>query len=134
MPGREGAGLGCTQLAWSSVVLCCAVPRLPVPSAQPSRLCTVVWYRPKQRCIASVCPPCPAGTVPTFDAAVAAVEKIRFYAGDMGSRAKMHVTVGHTTGGCRCSWLGRQPGEPARVEGWTAMLQMPACQALSYPP
>ena len=40
----------------------------------------------------------PAGSVPTFEAAVAAVERIRFFADDVRSRSKMHVTVGHTTG------------------------------------
>lgn len=47
-----------------------------------------------------------AGSVPTFEAAVAAVEKIRFYAGDVRSRSKMHVTVGHTTGGGRRASAG----------------------------
>eukprot|EP00887_Chlorella_sp_A99_P002875 scaffold6.g2875.t1 len=40
---------------------------------------------------------CAPGSVPTFESAVAAVEKIRFYAGDVKSRAKMHVTVGPST-------------------------------------
>lgn len=39
-----------------------------------------------------------AGSVPTFEAAVAAVERIRFFADEVRSRSKMHVTVGHTTG------------------------------------
>jgi hypothetical protein len=50
-------------------------------------------------------PPSPArvaGTVPTFEGAVAGVQKIRFYAGDVLSRSKMHVTVGHTTGKQGC--------------------------------
>ncbi|EFN58810.1 hypothetical protein CHLNCDRAFT_48540 [Chlorella variabilis] len=40
---------------------------------------------------------CTPGTVPTFEAAVAAVEKIRFYSGEVRSRSKMHITVGHVT-------------------------------------
>lgn len=37
------------------------------------------------------------GSVPTFSAAVAAIEKIRFFAGEVRSKARMHVSVGHTT-------------------------------------
>ncbi len=40
---------------------------------------------------------CAPGSVPTFRAAVAAVEKIRFHAGALPSRGRVHVTVGHTT-------------------------------------
>lgn len=60
--------------------------------------------------------PWPAGSVPTFEAAVAAVEKIRFFAGEVRSRSKMHVTVGHTTGETLpiCWVVG---GEPARRVG-----------------
>lgn len=37
------------------------------------------------------------GTVPTFNAAIASVEKIRFYAAKLQTKAKYHVSVGHTT-------------------------------------
>lgn len=40
---------------------------------------------------------CAPGSVPTFRAAVAAVEKIRFHSGALPSRGRVHVTVGHTT-------------------------------------
>ena len=40
---------------------------------------------------------CASGSVPTFRVAVAAVEKIRFHAGALPSRGRVHVTVGHTT-------------------------------------
>ena len=40
---------------------------------------------------------CAPGSVPTFRVAVAAVEKIRFHAGALPSRGRVHVTVGHTT-------------------------------------
>jgi len=40
---------------------------------------------------------CTPGSVPTFRAAIAAVEKIRFHAGALPSRGRVHVTVGHTT-------------------------------------
>ena len=54
----------------------------------------------------------PAGSVPTFDAAVAAVEKIRFYGGDVRSRSKMHVTVGPATGASGLSrGMGGSGGE-----------------------
>lgn len=74
---------------------------------------TALWQQPCFRnCVvsyASLCDeharPCllpllqpPAGSVPTFESAVAAVEKVRFFAGDVLSRSKLHVTVGHATG------------------------------------
>lgn len=37
------------------------------------------------------------GSVPSFSAAVAHVHKIRFYAGDIKSRSKLHISVGHLT-------------------------------------
>ena len=40
---------------------------------------------------------CAPGSVPTFRAAIAAVEKIRFHAGALPSRGRVHVTVGHVT-------------------------------------
>lgn len=40
---------------------------------------------------------CTPGSVPTFSGAVAAVDKIRFFVGQMPSRMKVHVTIGHQT-------------------------------------
>lgn len=40
---------------------------------------------------------CTPGTIPTFTGAIAAVEKIRFFVGQVPSRLKVHVTVGHQT-------------------------------------
>ena len=40
---------------------------------------------------------CTPGAVPTFTGAIAAVEKIRFFVGQVPSRLKVHVTVGHQT-------------------------------------
>ncbi|CAD7700999.1 unnamed protein product [Ostreobium quekettii] len=37
------------------------------------------------------------GTVPTFQGAIAWVDKIRFYSGSVKSKSKFHVTVGHST-------------------------------------
>lgn len=37
------------------------------------------------------------GTVPTFSGAIAAVDKVRFFAGRVGSKSKFHVSVGHAT-------------------------------------
>ncbi|KAK3245444.1 hypothetical protein CYMTET_44986 [Cymbomonas tetramitiformis] len=36
-------------------------------------------------------------SVPTIDGAIAAVEKIRFFKGEINSKAKFHVTIGHAT-------------------------------------
>jgi hypothetical protein len=57
-----------------------------------SVLCST-WLPPRSIC---------TGTVPTFTAAVARVQKIRFYGAEVRSRSKMHVTVGHTTGETGC--------------------------------
>ncbi|KAG2492709.1 hypothetical protein HYH03_009122 [Edaphochlamys debaryana] len=51
------------------------------------------------------------GSVPTFRGAVAAVEKIRFYAGRVPSRAKFHVTVGHSTVMAEMTFFGTPEGE-----------------------
>lgn len=40
---------------------------------------------------------CTPGALPTFTGAIAAVDKIRFFIGQMPSRLKVHVTVGHQT-------------------------------------
>ena len=56
-----------------------------------------------------------AGSVPTFEAAVALVEKIRFHAGEVRSHTKMHVTVGHSTG---AAMLCCEHGLVQREAGW----------------
>ena len=40
---------------------------------------------------------CTSGSIPTFTGAIAAVDKIRFFVGQMPSRLKVHVTIGHQT-------------------------------------
>ena len=40
---------------------------------------------------------CTPGALPTFTGAIAAVDKIRFFVGQLPSRMKVHVTVGHQT-------------------------------------
>ncbi|DBA92633.1 TPA: hypothetical protein ACH3X1_002851 [Trebouxia sp. C0004] len=40
---------------------------------------------------------CTPGALPTFNSAIAAVDKIRFFVGQMPSRLKVHITVGHQT-------------------------------------
>lgn len=42
---------------------------------------------------------CSPGAVPTYQGALAVVSKVRFYPGDVRSQGKMHVIVGHHTGG-----------------------------------
>ncbi|GAX74045.1 hypothetical protein CEUSTIGMA_g1495.t1 [Chlamydomonas eustigma] len=51
------------------------------------------------------------GSVPTFLAAVASVEKIRFYAGPVMSGSKLHISVGHETVMATVSFFGMKPGE-----------------------
>nr|BAU61586.1 eukaryotic elongation factor, selenocysteine-tRNA-specific [Gonium pectorale] len=53
---------------------------------------------------------CAPGTVPTFRGAVAAVEKIRFYAGRVPSRARFHVSVGHSTVMAGLTFFGTPDG------------------------
>ncbi|KAK9842481.1 hypothetical protein WJX81_002027 [Elliptochloris bilobata] len=54
---------------------------------------------------------CAPGSVPTFRAAVAAVEKVRFYTGALPSRGRVHVTVGHTTQGAEAQYFGLPEGD-----------------------
>ncbi|GFR43158.1 hypothetical protein Agub_g4205 [Astrephomene gubernaculifera] len=53
---------------------------------------------------------CAPGTVPSFRGAIAAVEKIRFYAGRVPSRSKFHVTVGHSTLMAHLTFFGTPDG------------------------
>eukprot|EP00955_Chlamydomonas_euryale_P058703 357179-Chlamydomonas_euryale.AAC.2 len=51
------------------------------------------------------------GTLTTCCAAVAAVEKIRFFAGDVRSGTKMHINIGHTTVMAEVAAFGVPDGE-----------------------
>ena len=51
------------------------------------------------------------GSVPTFTAAIAALEKIRFFAGDVRSKQRLHVTVGHATVMADLHFFGLPEGE-----------------------
>lgn len=51
------------------------------------------------------------GTIPTFSAAIAALEKIRFYTGSVKSKQKLHATVGHVTVMAEMQFFGLPDGE-----------------------
>ena len=51
------------------------------------------------------------GSVPTFNAAVAAVEKIRFFAGSVASGSKIHINIGHDTVMAEVSFFGLPDSE-----------------------
>lgn len=46
------------------------------------------------------------GTVPTFAAAVAAVDKVRFYGGPVPSKCKYHMSIGHATVMAEATFFG----------------------------
>jgi selenocysteine-specific elongation factor len=46
------------------------------------------------------------GTVPTFAAAVAAVDKVRFYNGAVPGKAKYHMSIGHATVMAEATFFG----------------------------
>lgn len=46
------------------------------------------------------------GTVPTFAAAVAAVDKVRFYGGPVPSKGKYHMSIGHATVMAEATFFG----------------------------
>ncbi|PNW81764.1 hypothetical protein CHLRE_06g259200v5 [Chlamydomonas reinhardtii] len=78
---------------------------------------------------------CSPGTVPTFRGAVAAVEKIRFYAGRVPSRAKFHVSVGHSTVMAEMTFFGLPDGEGVpRDTALAAMIANLNAMALSTTP
>ncbi|KAG2430703.1 hypothetical protein HYH02_013699 [Chlamydomonas schloesseri] len=78
---------------------------------------------------------CSPGTVPTFRGAVAAVEKIRFYAGRVPSRAKFHVSVGHSTVMAEMTFFGLPDGEGVpRDTALAAMIANLNAMALSATP
>ena len=51
------------------------------------------------------------GSVPTFSAAIAAVDKVRFYAGAVPSKQKYHVIVGHDTVMAEATFFGLPDGQ-----------------------
>ena len=51
------------------------------------------------------------GSVPTFNAAVAAVEKIRFFAGNVLTGSKLHINIGHDTVMAEVTVFGLPDGE-----------------------
>lgn len=51
------------------------------------------------------------GSVPTFSAAVAAVDKVRFYSGSVPSKQKYHVIVGHATVMAEATFFGLPDGQ-----------------------
>eukprot|EP00191_Tetraselmis_sp_GSL018_P019912 CAMPEP_0177580092 /NCGR_PEP_ID=MMETSP0419_2-20121207/1355_1 /TAXON_ID=582737 /ORGANISM="Tetraselmis sp., Strain GSL018" /LENGTH=575 /DNA_ID=CAMNT_0019068895 /DNA_START=52 /DNA_END=1783 /DNA_ORIENTATION=+ len=55
------------------------------------------------------------GLVPTFSAAIASVEKIRFYAGVVSSGTKFNVTIGHTAALAEVTFFGLPPGKSSAV-------------------
>lgn len=59
------------------------------------------------------------GSVPTFSAAVAAVDKVRFYAGGVPSKQKYHVIVGHATVMAEATFFGLPDGQGvSQAGGW----------------
>ena len=48
---------------------------------------------------------CHPGTVPTFQRAIVRVQKVRFYPGDVRSKSKMHIIVGHDTRMATCTFF-----------------------------
>ena len=49
------------------------------------------------------------GSIPTFSGAILAVDKVRFYPGDVKSQSKMHVIVGHQTVMAKLTFFGQPP-------------------------
>ncbi|KAK9843360.1 hypothetical protein WJX74_010898 [Apatococcus lobatus] len=66
---------------------------------------------------------CAPGSLPSFSAAVAAVEKVRFYAAPIHSKAKLHITVGHTTVMAETQFFGLPHGSKAAEPDQAAALQ-----------
>eukprot|EP00290_Baffinella_frigidus_P045245 CAMPEP_0180283528 /NCGR_PEP_ID=MMETSP0988-20121125/10547_1 /TAXON_ID=697907 /ORGANISM="non described non described, Strain CCMP2293" /LENGTH=593 /DNA_ID=CAMNT_0022256113 /DNA_START=13 /DNA_END=1791 /DNA_ORIENTATION=+ len=52
------------------------------------------------------------GTVPTFSAAIVAVERVRFFKGACPTKRKFHITVGHTTVMATVHFFALPPGVP----------------------
>lgn len=60
---------------------------------------------------------CTPASIPTFSSAIAAVEKIRFHVGELKTRMKLHVTVGHSTVMATAMFFGLpdSPGAPSSL-------------------
>jgi hypothetical protein len=58
------------------------------------------------------------GTVPTFAAAVAAVDKVRFYNGPVPGKAKYHMSIGHATVMAEATFFGL-PDTPGSSQAGT---------------
>ncbi|GMH38911.1 hypothetical protein BSKO_06809 [Bryopsis sp. KO-2023] len=56
-------------------------------------------------------------TVPTFKGAIAWLDKVRFYSGNVASNSKFHVTVGHTTVMATVSFFGFPDGGRESQQG-----------------
>jgi selenocysteine-specific elongation factor len=56
---------------------------------------------------------CAPGTVPTYVACLAAVERVRFYQGAVKSRGKIHLMVGHSTIMGALTFFGTPDGDEA---------------------
>lgn len=56
------------------------------------------------------------GSVPTFSRAVAAVERIRFFKGPLPSKARLHMTLGHTTVMARLTFFGEGAAASASAD------------------
>lgn len=65
------------------------------------------------------------GTVPTFTAAVAAVDKIRFYSGAVQGKAKYHMSIGHATVMAEVLFFGMPDNTNTTQAGRTAEFQYP---------
>jgi selenocysteine-specific elongation factor len=64
------------------------------------------------------------GSVPTFSAAIAAVDKVRFYAAAVPSKQKYHVIVGHATVMAEATFFGLPDGKGMSQAG-TSTLPLP---------
>jgi hypothetical protein len=72
------------------------------------------------------------GSVPTFAAAVAAVDKVRFYGAPVPSKAKYHVIVGHATVMAEATFFGLPDGQGSSQSGWLVWLVgCPCCSGLA---
>lgn len=59
---------------------------------------------------------CSPGSVHTYSAAIAVVDKIRFYKGAVATKAKFHVSIGHATAMATAIFFGGRGGEEAALE------------------
>lgn len=55
---------------------------------------------------------CAPGSLPAMTAAVARVEKIRFFKSAVKSKSKFHLSVGHSTVMCTVTFFGSDEGGP----------------------